>query len=123
MAKHNQVGQWGEDVARNYLVSHGYAIMERDKRMGRTDIDIIAVKDTALCFVEVKTRTSPDADPAEAITQPKILRMARAADAYIKAYNLPYRPQFDVIVINGTPTDYTLQHLPDAFPPPLLTYR
>ncbi|MCF0213527.1 MAG: YraN family protein, partial [Muribaculaceae bacterium] len=113
------VGKWGEQLARDYLISHGYTVMEGDKRMGHSDIDIIAVKDTKICFVEVKTRTSPDVDPAEAITPQKMRRMARAADSYLQTYNSPLTPQFDVILINGSAEGYTLEHIPDAFPPPL----
>ena len=30
--------------------------------------------------------------------------------------------QFDVIIVIGTPENYTVEHLPDAFMPPLKTY-
>ena len=42
MAKHNNTGKWGEDLAADYLREKGYEIIERDWRDGHRDIDIIA---------------------------------------------------------------------------------
>ena len=56
MAQHNDFGKWGEDLAVHYLSEKGYAILERDWRYGHKDIDIIAISDDTLVFVEVKTR-------------------------------------------------------------------
>ena len=45
----------------------------------------------------------------------------KAANAYIVAYNIPHEAQFDIITICGTPNNYTIEHFPDAFTPPLTT--
>ncbi len=123
MARHNEVGRWGEELAADYLVEHGYAICECNWHVGSYEIDIIAMRDDVLVFVEVKTRTNIDEDPLEAIDRRKILYMARAAQAYLLAKNLPHRIQFDLFAISGTPDNYKLEHLPDAFDVPAKTYR
>ena len=42
MARHNELGKWGEQYAADYLQGLGYDIIERDWRIGHRDIDIIA---------------------------------------------------------------------------------
>ncbi|MBD5186138.1 MAG: YraN family protein [Bacteroides sp.] len=123
MAFHNDTGKWGEQVAADYLAANGYAITDRNVRMGRNEIDIIAMKGDSIMFVEVKTRSTALKDPLDAITPDKMRRLCRAADAYIKARQLPHRPQFDLIAIIGAPGRYELEHFPDAFFPPLTSGR
>lgn len=122
MAEHNIIGKWGEALAVDYLVGKGYAILERNWRLGHLEIDIVAMKDDRVAFVEVKTRVNPDDDPIEAVDRRKMMHMIRAANAYFSATKLPHDPQFDIIGISGTPDDYTLEHIPDAFLPPLKSY-
>lgn len=59
--RHIDVGQVGEKFAVRYLKRHGYRIAERDVNCGRSEIDIIAVKDDLCCFIEIKTRLENDA--------------------------------------------------------------
>lgn len=57
MAEHNELGKWGEDEAARFLQRKGFTILERDWRVGKRDLDIIALKEDGklLVFVEVKT--------------------------------------------------------------------
>ncbi|MBD5422733.1 MAG: YraN family protein [Bacteroides sp.] len=120
MAQHNDIGKWGEQLARDYLVSQGYAIFESNLRSGHNELDIIAFRGDTVAFVEVKTRTTSFSDPLEAIDTKKIRRLARAADSFLRAYNIIHEPRFDVITIVGSPdTSHTLTHYPDAIIPPL----
>ena len=121
MALHNDTGHWGEDIACEKLIVEGYAICERNFRIGHYEIDIIAMKGNRIVFVEVKTRSSREFDPLDAIDNKKILRITRAANAYINAYNIPHEAQFDIIAISGTPDSYIVEHIPDAFYAPLTT--
>ena len=59
MAEHNDLGKWGEDEAALYLEDEGYTIIDRDWRLGRRDLDILAYTPdgNTLVVVEVKTRT------------------------------------------------------------------
>lgn len=123
MAKHNITGKWGEDIACETLISKGYAITERNLRIGNYEIDIIAMKGNRIIFIEVKTRTDSYVDPLEAIDNKKITRMSRAADAYIRNSGLRHEAQFDIVIVIGTPEQYRVEHIPDAFMPPLKNYR
>ncbi|MBD5213241.1 MAG: YraN family protein [Bacteroidales bacterium] len=123
MARHNRLGQWGENIATEHLIREGYAIVERNWRMEHFEIDIIATKGPRIIFVEVKTRTSADYDPLEAVDTRKKTRMIASANAYILSRNLPHEVQYDIITIVGEPNDYTLEHIPDAFWPSVRTRR
>ncbi|MBP5314298.1 MAG: YraN family protein [Muribaculaceae bacterium] len=123
MAEHNVTGHWGEQVACDTLVAAGYAIVERNWRSGHYEIDIVAMKGQYIVFVEVKTREDDFVDPVDSIDAKKITRICRAADVYIRANDIPHEAQFDIITIVGTPDNYHVEHIPDAFLPPLKTYR
>lgn len=121
MAQHNETGHWGEELACEKLITDGYAICQRNFRIGHYELDIIAMKGNRIVFVEVKTRTNLNSDPIEAIDNKKILRMVRAANTYVTTFDIPHDVQFDIITIVGTPDNYTLEHIPDAFMAPLTT--
>lgn len=123
MATHNVTGQWGEQLACDLLVTKGYAIVERNWRSGHYEIDIVAMKGQYIVFVEVKTREDDIVDPLDSIDAKKIQRICHAADVYIRANNIPHEAQFDIITIIGDTDNYRIEHIPDAFLPPLKTYR
>lgn len=120
MARHNELGKWGEKTAREYLISKGYAIYSQDTRDGHFEIDIIAFKDSRIIFVEVKTRSEGSPDPLDAIDTKKIGRMCSAANAFVRSRQIPHEVQFDIIAIVVKPDGtYSLDHIADAFMPPL----
>lgn len=120
MALHNELGKWGEEIAREYLLSQGYAIGATNTRYGKVEVDFIAFKDDIVVFVEVKTRANDFTDPLDAVDRRKRSRMVRAADAYLRNNNLSLDYRFDLILVIGTPdTGHTLEHIPDAFFPEL----
>ena len=121
MAKHNELGKWGEDFAADYLQKQGYVIRDRDWHCGKRDIDLVALAaDMAtIVFVEVKTRTSNDvAEPADAVNRQKIRNLGIAANNYIKQFNVVEQVRFDVVTIVGTCRESAkLEHIEDAFNP------
>lgn len=123
MALHNDTGSRGEDMAVNHLVAHGYDIVERNWRMNRLELDIVARKGSRLVFVEVKTRTSDFVDPATAITPKKIRNMVNSANRYMQHYGINFEAQFDLIfVTRKADGEWEIEHIPDAFYPPMKTY-
>lgn len=123
MAEHNELGKWGEGIAVEILTAAGYAIRETNWRLSHYEIDIIATKGDRMIFVEVKTRSSDFVDPVDAVDKRKMAFMVRSANAYMQHYDLPYEVQFDIIAITGTQENYTVEHIPDAFYPPLRNCR
>lgn len=127
MAEHNDLGNWGEDVAVEYLQKQGYVIMERDWTYGRSlrDLDIICkTPDLAtVVFVEVKTRSDDEvANPEDAVDRKKIRHIGRAADEYVKSFNISEELRFDIIAIIGRKNSKNLKinHIEDAFNPLLV---
>lgn len=112
-------GKWGEDVAVGFLVRQGYALVERNWRMGHYEIDIIVQKGKHMVFVEVKTRKSADADAVRAVDSRKRARMISSADAYLSRLDMPFEYRFDIVAVTGTESDYKIEHIPDAFVPSL----
>ena len=54
----NKTGMWGEIFATRYLRDRGYEILSTNYVCRFGEIDIIAMKDGVMSFVEVKTRQS-----------------------------------------------------------------
>ena len=127
MAWHNQIGKEGEQAAFEFLVSKGYTVRETNWRMGHLEIDIVAHEPAAnrLHIVEVKTRSKMDThfDPMKSITSKKINNLVNAANGYIRFYRLPMTVQYDVMIIYGTPPDFNIHFIPNAFRPPLNRIR
>ena len=124
MAEHNDLGKWGEDEAALYYEDKGYEILERDWKVGKRDIDLIALaedKDT-LVFVEVKTRQNNDLqEPEEAVDVKKMRNLALAANAYVKLHGLDMDVRFDIIsVIGKCSCVESIECFEDAFNPLLI---
>ena len=80
----NAVGAYGERLAARYLVESGMQILDRNWRCDQGEIDIVAMDDTALVIVEVKTRRSlAFGSPVEAVTAVKAARLRRLACCWL----------------------------------------
>ena len=120
MALHNELGREGEQAAADYLERNGYIIRDRNWHRGHLELDIIAAKDNTLVVVEVKTRRDTlFAEPEDAVTPQKIRRIVKATDTYIKMHQLDVPVRFDIITVVGKPGQFHLEHLKEAFLPPL----
>ena len=49
-------GKNGENIAKNYLKKQGYRIIDTNYKTKIGEIDIVAMKDKVLSFIEVKSR-------------------------------------------------------------------
>ena len=118
MAKHNELGKIGEDLAAQFLVDKGYEIVERNWRNKHKEIDIIAKDGEVLVVVEVKTRQSDEhGEPDLAVTQQKQTRLIYAANAYLFEHNLDINTRFDVVSIVFNDEAPVINHIEDAFLP------
>lgn len=117
----NNRGAEGEKIAQEFLIKQGMIIRETNWRFNHLEIDIIAETPGRLHIVEVKSRKSDELfDPLLSINAKKQRNLINAARVYVNYYKLNIDVQFDVIlVIAGERIEY----IPDAFFPPLKTYR
>ena len=127
MAQSKELGKAGEQAACDFLIGKGYTVRETNWRMGHLEIDIVAQEPAAnrLHIVEVKTRSKMDThfDPMKTITPKKINNLVNATNGYIRFYRLPMTVQYDVMIIIGTPPDFNIHFIPNAFKPPLKRIR
>jgi putative endonuclease len=99
------VGRWGEDAAVTYLVANGYTVLVRNFRSAHGEIDIVAIREGLLIFVEVKTRKSHAfAYPEASVTRRKQTCLLSAAEDYLQSHPDSVDSwQFDVIAVEGRP--------------------
>lgn len=101
--------------------------MDRDWRYGRSksDIDIICKSPDmrTVVFVEVKTRSHEEImAPEDAVNVQKVRRLGRAADHYVKTYNIVEDLRFDIFTIIGRKdsSNIKINHIENAFNPLLV---
>lgn len=94
-------GDLGERYAIWLLRKNGYRIIDRNFHSRFGEIDIVAIKDSVLVYVEVKTRWSRKYGlPEEAVTPRKLKRIIKTGDYYRSTHEgLPRKTRVDVIAI------------------------
>ena len=102
--KNLEIGYLGEGIAKKYLRSKKYRVVEENYKTKYAEIDLI-VRDSRgiLVFVEVKTRlTERFGGPQESINREKMRRLIRNAEAYVamKRYRKEYRIDAICIVLD-----------------------
>ncbi len=111
-----ELGNEGEDYAVSYLEQAGYAILCRNYRYRKAEIDILARQGSSLVVVEVKTRTGGFYEAlTDSIPKAKIRRLVEATHHFICESGLGLEVRFDIIQIVRAPAGYRLIHLEDAF--------
>ena len=95
-------GAKGEDLAVSFLKRKGYKIIERNYHMRGGEIDIIALDNDTLVFIEVKARSTEEfGSPLEAITYHKLKTLTRTAQFYkTKHPKLPDALRIDAVAIS-----------------------
>ena len=111
------IGNEGENRATAFLETKGFSIIERNWRTNRGEIDIIAVKNDILVFVEVKTLPNGTLDMIQReLNNQKRQRIIKTSKRFLlkhREYNNSY-VRFDVIVID-MPGLEPVYHIENAF--------
>lgn len=116
MAKHNELGNIGEQIAVDFLIQKGYEIKARNWRFKKAEIDIIAKLGFVMVAVEVKTRSTDDfGDPQEFLKPKQKNLLVTAMNEYVITNDLDTEVRFDVIGIVKNNKGTTIEHLEDAF--------
>ena len=110
-------GKLGEKLAAAYLQQKGYAIVERNFRHRRNEIDLIARRQGLLLFVEVKARSGRGAwgRPEEAVDGRKAARIITCANAYIFKTDWQGDIRFDIVAVELQGAETRITHFEDAF--------
>ena len=116
MAKHNELGKKGEQLAIDFLIKNEYKILEKNYRYLKAEVDIIAQKGAILVAVEVKTRSSNYfEEPQDAVKDKKIKLLVSAIDYYVVQRDLDLEVRFDIIAIILQNNKTKIEHIEDAF--------
>lgn len=101
MARHNETGKLGEQLAKDWLITNEYEIIECNWRYGKWEIDIIAKKNERLHFIEVKTRRSCSfGHPEDLVDKHKLRYFISAGTAYIRRKKGFRWIRFDILAIS-----------------------
>lgn len=109
-----KTGLLGEDIACRYLEKHGFGVLERNYTRKWGEIDIIAVKNSVLYFIEVKSRkvtgsffednqkffTEESIHPEENMHAWKMMRLRRVVETYLISQRIGnINWQFDLLLV------------------------
>ena len=112
-----KIGNDGEQKSCDYLLEQGFFIVERNYRTKDGEVDIIALKEDVLVFVEVKTLPSGNSETLlKELNARKLKRIIKTSKCFLTKYR-QYSNNYirsDVIVIDmpGFPEVY---HIENAF--------
>jgi len=108
------LGDWGEAVAADYLARKGYRILHRQWRCSRGELDLVALRNEVLVFVEVKTRRGRAMGaPEQGVTRAKASKLQELALAYVGEHDLDLDWQIDMVAVELDPEGnlMRLEHL------------
>lgn len=113
-----KAGDYGEDLACEFLTNLGYKIIERNFFFGHGEIDIIAKDGDVLVFTEVKLRKNLEFGmPEYAMTKSKQSQVKKIAGAYL--YQKEIRDQlcrFDFVgILHFKGAEPQINHIKNAF--------
>lgn len=119
MAKHNDLGKIGEEIATKFILKKGYTILETNWRHRKAEIDIVAKVDDVLIFIEVKSRSSDYfGRPETFVDAVKQQLIADAASVYMEKVGHEWEVRFDIIsVLFHNEAYQSVDHFKDAFFP------
>lgn len=111
------LGQYGEQVAADFLAGLNYEILDRNWRCSLGELDIIAKHESVIVFVEVKTRNGRGfGHPFEAISIEKVSRIRRLAAAWLSTKELgSTRVRMDAISVLVESGRVSVEHLKQVF--------
>ncbi|MEN9390336.1 MAG: hypothetical protein RLZZ283_436 [Candidatus Parcubacteria bacterium] len=117
MARHNDVGRIGEDIACEYLSANGYTILERNFRRPYGEIDIVSREMSGqVVFVEVKAVShGTKGRPEDNVHPEKLRKLGNTIQAYLAAHKRVEDWRFDVITVKLDPSSKkaSIGHLKD----------
>ncbi|MHC1683214.1 MAG: YraN family protein [Clostridiaceae bacterium] len=113
------LGESFENQAEIYLKSKGYKIIDKNFHFSHLEIDLIALDNDILVFIEVKGRYSSNfGTPCESVSNKKQTNIIKCAKYYIHKNNLYDRfVRFDIIEVyaNNLNNSFSIEHIENAF--------
>lgn len=96
-----EIGKKAEAVAADYLKKQGFSVKTQNWRTRRCEIDIVAIKEDVVYFVEVKYRKSSTwGGGLDAITSKKLEQMTFAAQLWVQ--NNSWQGDYRLLAISAS---------------------
>jgi len=121
------VGNWGEKLARRYLMAKKYRILDTNVYVGKQELDIVAVHNKVLVGIEVKTamvtretlQTGDYVRPSQHLTEKKLRDTYTALQGYVRSKQLAlqevqYRMDALLLLVDRNGTDVYVKHIQDV---------
>ncbi len=99
-------GDQSETLATHFLEQDGFVILERNyfaRKLG--EIDIIALRDDVLHFIEVKS-SKTEFDPIYNLTPAKLRKVINSAHYYMKSKKLDMAFSIDALIIRHDEVEF-----------------
>ena len=113
------IGEFGESLARDYLISKGYRILNMNYRNRFGEIDIVCMNKDLLIFCEIESRYSNSFGfPIESVTyykQNQIIKLSKLYSMSKKYFDYNIRYDIIEIIFNNLNSSYIINHIEDAF--------
>jgi len=113
----HEKGVTGENIACCYLIKNGYEIIDRNFRLRGGEIDIIALKDETIIFIEVKRHPKGNIEILSGeLNRRKQQKILKTAKCYLQKYRQYSNRfvRFDVLAIDVPGLD-PVHHIVNAF--------
>ena len=110
-ADKKEIGTYGENYASIYLEKQGYTIRDRNLRLHRHELDLVAQKGNLIIFCEVKTRFYAEGwlerygRPASGLKPRQSENIRSAAASYVKRTHGEFKYRFDLAEVYLRQTD------------------
>lgn len=117
--KTSKIGQNGEEIACDFLLSRGHQILDRNWRSGHLELDIVSEDQEGLHFVEVKARTAPvTTSIQDQVNLIKQKRICAAALQYLnKKHLVGQEVFFDIVSVLFDGQETVVRYFPQAWIP------
>jgi putative endonuclease len=108
-------GNWGEQIAAEYLFERGHQQIIRNWRLGHLEIDVLSIHDGILHVTEVKTRLEGViGKPSEWLSFQQQSRLVEAAHQFILTTRWEGDTQFNLLAI-ASRDPLIMEYIPNAF--------
>jgi len=121
MPQRNALGARAEEAARAYFISRGFAIVDRNLRVGRLELDLVLRDGPVIVVVEVRTRGPSSWQRALDSVDGRKRARVRAAGARLWRARFARDPsaermRFDIVTVAWSPDGEPLiEHVKAAF--------
>lgn len=111
-----ELGDIGEAMASSFLIETGMELIDKQVKVGRGEIDLIAKDGDELVIVEVKTRNSDRyGNPEDSITSLKLRQLQTLGELYQRKVQWKGAWRIDIIAINLSDSQNPIHHIKGAF--------